>query len=55
MGLLEPGMDSGNKLMEYFKMGDVAHTALEDAVNTAQMYFHLLDKFQKWRIQQILS
>lgn len=47
MGLLEKGMDSGNKLMEYFKMGEVSHTALEDAVNTAQMYFHLLDKFSK--------
>lgn len=47
MGLLAPGMDSGNKLMEYFKMGDVAHTALEDAVNTAKMYLNLLEKFQK--------
>jgi len=47
MGLLEKGMDSGNKLMEFLSMGDVAHTALEDAVNTAQMYFHLLDKFKK--------
>lgn len=45
MGLLEPGMDSGSKLMEYFKMGDVSHTALEDAVNTAQMYLNLLNKF----------
>lgn len=45
MGLLEKGMDSGNKLMEFFKMGEVSHTALEDAINTAQMYFHLLDKF----------
>lgn len=47
MGLLEKGMDSGNKLMEFFKMGDVAHTALEDAVNTAQMYFNLLEKFKR--------
>lgn len=47
MGLLEKGMDSGNKLMEYFGMGDVSHTALEDAINTAQMYFNLLDKFSK--------
>lgn len=47
MGLLEEGMDSGNKLMEYFNMGNVAHTALEDAINTAQMYINLLDKFKK--------
>lgn len=47
MGLLEKGMDSGNKLMEYFNMGEVAHTALEDAINTAKMYFLLLDKFSK--------
>lgn len=47
MGLLEKGMDSGNSLMKYFKMGDVAHTALEDAINTAQMYLNLLDRFKK--------
>jgi oligoribonuclease (3'-5' exoribonuclease) len=45
-GLLSPGMDSGNKLMEHFGMGEVSHTALEDAVNTATLYFKLLDKVQ---------
>jgi oligoribonuclease (3'-5' exoribonuclease) len=46
MGLLPTGMDSGSKLMQYLDMGDVAHTALEDAVNTAKMYFKLLEKYQ---------
>lgn len=46
MGLLEPGMDSGSNLMNYFGMGEVEHTALEDAVNTAQMYIKLLEKFR---------
>jgi len=45
MGLLAPGMDSGEKLMELLEMGEVCHTALEDAVNTAKMYLLLLDKF----------
>lgn len=43
MGLLEKGMDSGAKLMEKFGMGEVCHTALEDAVNTAKMYFKILE------------
>lgn len=34
---------SGSGLMNYFKMGDVAHTALEDAINTAKLYFKLLE------------
>lgn len=46
MGLLGPGMDSGNKLMQYFDMGDVSHTALEDAINTAKIYLKLLKKFK---------
>jgi oligoribonuclease (3'-5' exoribonuclease) len=47
MGVLEKGMDSGAKLMEKFGMGDVSHTALEDSVNTAKMYFKLLDMLNK--------
>jgi DNA polymerase-3 subunit epsilon len=43
MGKLEKGMDSGSKLMEKYGMGDVCHTALEDAVNTAKLYFNLLN------------
>jgi oligoribonuclease (3'-5' exoribonuclease) len=41
--LLEEGMDSGDKMMKFFKMGDVQHTALEDAINTAKLYFKVLD------------
>ncbi len=45
LGLLPMGMDSGTNMMNYLGMGDVAHTALEDARNTAIMYLKLLDKF----------
>lgn len=44
MGQLPQGMDSGTNLMNHLGMGDVAHTALEDAKNTAIMYLKLLDK-----------
>lgn len=39
--------ESGSKLMSYLGMGEVAHTALEDAINTAKMYFKLMDKVQE--------
>lgn len=45
LGQLPQGMDSGTNLMNHLGMGDVAHTALEDAKNTAIMYLKLLDKF----------
>ena len=45
LGLLPLGMDSGSNLMNYLNMGEVAHTALEDAKNTAIMYLKLIDKF----------
>lgn len=45
LGLLPMGMDSGSNMMNYLNMGEVAHTALEDAKNTAIMYLKLLDKF----------
>ena len=44
MGHLPQGMDSGTNLMNHLGMGAVAHTALEDAKNTAIMYLKLLDK-----------
>ncbi len=47
LGLLAQGMDSGTNLMNHLGMGAVAHTALEDAKNTAIMYLKLLDKFGK--------
>lgn len=46
LGLLPPGMDSGSNLMNFLNMGEVAHTALEDAKNTAIMYLKLLEKFE---------
>ena len=46
LGFLPLGMDSGSNLMNYLNMGDVSHTALEDAKNTAIMYLKLLDKFE---------
>ncbi len=42
--ILSPECESGSKLMEYFGMGDVAHTALEDSINTAKIYFKILKK-----------
>ena len=47
MGKLEKGMDSGSALMKHFSMGEVNHTALEDAVNTAKMYLKLLENFSQ--------
>lgn len=35
---------SGSKLMEHLGMGDVAHTALEDAINTAKIYLELMNQ-----------
>jgi DNA polymerase III epsilon subunit-like protein len=33
----------GSGLMKHFHMGEVAHNAMDDAVNTAKIYFKLLD------------
>jgi DNA polymerase-3 subunit epsilon len=33
---------SGSKLSTFMEMGDVAHTALEDAIATAELYFKLM-------------
>jgi oligoribonuclease (3'-5' exoribonuclease) len=41
--ILPIGCDSGNHLMKYFNMGEVSHTALEDAINTIILYFKTLD------------
>lgn len=43
-GVVPPEVLSGSKLSKYLGMGEVAHTALEDAINTAKMFFLLLDK-----------
>lgn len=45
LGMLPLGMDSGTNLMNHLGMGAVAHTALEDARNTAIMYLKLLEKY----------
>jgi oligoribonuclease (3'-5' exoribonuclease) len=47
LGMLPMGMDSGSNLMNHLGMGEVAHTALEDAKNTAIMYLKLLEKYEK--------
>lgn len=43
MGVLTKGMESGSVMMKEFGMGEVEHTALEDAVNTIKMYFKILE------------
>ncbi|MCP4913996.1 MAG: hypothetical protein GY909_12870 [Oligoflexia bacterium] len=43
MGKIPKECQSGSALMNFLEMGDVAHTALEDAVNTAKMYLKLID------------
>ncbi len=47
LGLLPPGMESGSALMNHLGMGAVAHTALEDARNTAIMYLKLVERLRK--------
>lgn len=37
---------TGSGLMQYLNMGEVCHTALEDAKNTALIYLKLLEKFK---------
>lgn len=44
LGLLPKGMESGSLMMKYLGMGEVAHTALEDAKNTAIMYMKIIEK-----------
>ena len=46
LGKLPLACRSGSELMKHFSMGDVAHTALEDAVNTAKLYFKILSTFE---------
>ncbi len=47
LGMLPKKCSSGSELMKHLKMGEVAHTALEDAKNTAIMYLKLLEMFQQ--------
>ena len=45
MGILPPACSSGSGLMNHLGMGEVAHTALEDAKNTALMYLKIIEKY----------
>lgn len=47
LGLIPVGMESGSTMMNYLGMGEVAHTALEDARNTAIMYMKLIEKIRQ--------
>lgn len=44
MQMIPAECSSGSKLMNYLGMGEVCHTAMEDAENTALMYLKLLEK-----------
>lgn len=46
MGMIPPECNKGSGLMSYLNMGEVAHTAMEDAENTAIMYLKLLERFR---------
>ena len=43
MNFIPKSAESGSNLMNMLEMGEVAHTALEDARNTALMYLKLLE------------
>ena len=47
LGMIPEKCTSGSELMKYLGFGEVAHTALEDAKNTALMYLKLLEKFEQ--------
>ena len=40
---LPPECVSGSNLMKHFQMGKVPHTALEDSINAAKLYLHMLN------------
>lgn len=46
LGMIPKKCESGSELMKYVGLGEVAHTALEDAINTAKMYLLLNEKFR---------
>jgi len=45
LGHLPERCTSGSELMRELGFGDVAHTALEDAINTAKMYLEIIKRF----------
>lgn len=46
LGLLPQDAHSSSNLMAQFQMGEVAHTALEDAVNMAKIYLSMIEKYR---------
>jgi len=44
LGHLPISCQSGSNLMSEFGMGTVAHTALEDAINTAKIYLKIIER-----------
>ena len=47
LGQLPASCLSGSGLMKHFNLGEVSHTALEDAVNTAKLYLEIIKNTQK--------
>jgi oligoribonuclease (3'-5' exoribonuclease) len=47
LGFLPPQCSSGSGLMRHLGLGEVCHTALEDARNTAKMYLKILELHSK--------
>ncbi len=47
LNIIPKECSSGSYLMNFLGMGDVKHTALEDARNTALMYLKLIEMFGK--------
>lgn len=47
MNFLPEKCTNGSELMNHLGMGEVCHTAMDDARNTAIMYLKLLDQFAK--------
>lgn len=45
LGHLPQKCTSGSELMKELGFGDVAHTALEDAINTAKMYLEIVKRY----------
>lgn len=45
--ILPTSCESGSGLMKHFNMGEVAHTALEDSINTAKLYLKIKDSLDK--------
>ena len=47
LGYLPEKCQSGSALMKDLGFGEVSHTALEDSINTANMYLKIIEKFAR--------